>query len=379
MPSPSITGRWPNAARTGAGRRVSRGAGRVKMSARAMISPLRSIQIGALPPLCEGIPKGFSALCESRTAILSVSSKNAAHLPGTVHPRPSHSSSAGVARLHPRRTGRARRRRGQPAEPDRERQARAEALAAAVDRDGDRRRGDRPALVGAAEPAGGPRDRTRARAVELGLPAARHPGCEGHQGHPRRDDRIDPGPAPRTPAPRARGDRDTRGGAAREHRAAPADARPRQLPRRDRAARREAAQGRGPRVRRPHPPHRERHGRAARIRAALRQRPAPLRAVGHRPRERPHLPAPRVHPGRPRAAIDGAAGDGPSAARAPAAHRLRRLPRAAPRDQLLRRVRASCPRAPRSPSSRRRRRTATSPSRTSATRSASRTRRRRCA
>ena len=65
-------------------------------------------------------------------------------------------------------------RRRQPAEPHRERQARAEAVAAAGDRRRDRRRGHRPALDRAAQPARRARDRARARAARLGVPAARH-------------------------------------------------------------------------------------------------------------------------------------------------------------------------------------------------------------
>ena len=147
------------------------------------------------------------------------------------------------------------------------------------------------------------------------------------------------GPAPRAAAPRAGGDRDPRGGPPRQHRPAGADARARQLPAGDREAGREAAQARRSRLGRAHPPHGQHHGRAARLRADLRQRPAALGPLGHRPRARPHLPAARLDPGRARPALDGPAGHGPPAARPPPADRLRRLPAAAARDQLLRRVR----------------------------------------
>ena len=189
---------------------------------------------------------------------------------------------------------------------------------------------------------------------------------------------VDPRAAPRAAAPGARGDRDPRGGAPREHRPAPAHACAQQLPPRHREARREAAQGRRPHLRGAHASNREHHGRAARLRADLRQRPAALRPVGDRPRERPHLPAARLDPRRPRPAVDGAAGDGAPPARPRSAHRLRQLPAAAARDQLLRRVLPHARRARPPRSCSRRRRTATSPSRTSATRSASRTRRRAC-
>ena len=83
-------------------------------------------------------------------------------------------------------------------------------------------RGRRPAVDRAAQPARGARDRARARAAQLGVPPAGHRAGQGHQEHERRHDRVDPRPAPRAAAPRARGDRDARGGAARQHRAAAA-------------------------------------------------------------------------------------------------------------------------------------------------------------
>ncbi len=129
-------------------------------------------------------------------------------------------------------------------------------------------------------------------------------------------------PAPRAAAARARGHRDARGGPPGEHRAAAADARAQTTTcPRSRSSPRSSCAPAG------HTPgaltHRdgERHGRAARLRAHLRQRPAALGPLGHRPRERPHLPAAGVHPRRPRPAVDGAAGDGAPAARAPAARR----------------------------------------------------------
>ena len=156
------------------------------------------------------------------------------------------------------------------------------------------------------------------------------------------------------------------------------DARARQPPARDRGARRgSAAQGR-PRRRRAHAPLGAADGRAARVRARARARPAALRPVGHRPRERPHLPAAGLDPRRPRPAVDGAAGDRAPPARARGADQLRRVPASAARDQLLRvRVPHAAHPVGRVPAARRRP-TATSRSRTSATRSARPTRRPRC-
>ena len=87
-------------------------------------------------------------------------------------------------------------------------------------------RGRRAAVGRAAEPPRRPRDRARPRAVRArcsGSSASRR--CKVTKGMS--DDTIESilGPAPRAAAPRARGDRDPRGGAPRQHRAAPADAR----------------------------------------------------------------------------------------------------------------------------------------------------------
>ncbi len=87
---------------------------------------------------------------------------------------------------------------------------------------------------------------------------------------------------------------------------------------------------------RAHPPRGERDGRAPRLPAHLRERPARLDPLDHRPGERPHLPAARLDPRRPRPAVDGAAGDGAPPARPHAPGELRRVPPAAARDQLLR-------------------------------------------
>ena len=95
-----------------------------------------------------------------------------------------------------------------------------------------------------------------------------------------------------------------------------------------------------------------------------------LGAVGHRPGERADLPAARLDPRRSRAARHGAAGHGAPPARAQRARELRRLPAAAARDQLLRRRSAHAAQAGGRRSCSRRRPTATSRSRTSATRSA---------
>ena len=145
----------------------------------------------------------------------------------------------------------------------------------------------------------------------------------------------------------------------------------RQLPARDREARREAAQVRRARLGRPHPPHRQHHGRAARLRAHLRQRPAALGPLGDRPRARPHLPAARRRSPavtacgrwrcrRWRTGCSATSGPPTTPTSCSSGSRSTTTPRA-----------ASCPRRRRSRSCSRRRRTATSPSRTSATRSAS--------
>ncbi len=125
---------------------------------------------------------------------------------------------------------------------------------------------------------------------------------------------------------------------------------------------------RGSLDRRSHPPHGEHHGGTAGLRTHLRQRPAALGALGHRSRERAHLPAARVDPGGHglrSMALQAMAHRCSDTARPPttptssnSASRSTTTPRA-----------ASCPRRARSPSSPRRRRTATSLSRTSATRS----------
>ena len=73
-------------------------------------------------------------------------------------------------------------------------------------------------------------------------------------------------------------------------------------------ARRGSAEGRRPRHRRAHPPFGEPAGGAPRVRADLRQRPAALHPLGHRPRKRTHLPAAGLDPRRARPALDGVAG-----------------------------------------------------------------------
>ncbi len=97
MPSPSTAGRRPNSAMADAGRGAVRGAGRVKMSARAMVTPLRSGQIGVLPPLCEAIRGVIGSSSTQEIAILSLASRNAAHVARTVHARPPHPPPAGLA------------------------------------------------------------------------------------------------------------------------------------------------------------------------------------------------------------------------------------------------------------------------------------------
>ena len=340
------------------GRAAVRGlrGGSVKMSARAMVAPLRSVSDRCSSSTLRRYSAEFSEVIEtSRIAILSLSSRNAAHVPRTVDARPPHPSPARRARAS-RSTSSASSSGVAGSQlsliENGKREPKLSLLQAIATATGvdvtDLLSSEPPNRRAALEIE---LERAQASSVfrQLGIPAVRVT-----KGMPGRDDRVDPRPAPRAAAPRARGDRDPRRGAAGEHRAAAADARRRQLPRRDRAARREAAQGGRARVRRAHAPHREHHGRAARLRADLRERPAALRAFGHRPGERPHLPATGVHPRRPRPAVDGAAGDGPPAARAisvrpttptscSSGSRSTTSPRA-----------ASCPRRPRSPSSVRR-------------------------
>ena len=298
-------------------------------------------------------------------------------VPRTVHARPPHPPSAGLARPHPRRAGRAGGRRRQPAEPHRERQARAQALAAAGDRDA-RPASRSPTCCRPSRPTGARRSRSSssARSRARSSASSASPPVRVTKGMPRRHDRVDPRPAPRAAAPRARGDRHARRGAPREHRAAPADAR------RATTTCREIEKLAEKQLK-----------AAGHVSGALTHRTVSIMAeqlgfellyvndLPHSARSVTDLEHGRIY--LPPASIPGGHGLRSMALQA-MAHRLLGHQRptdyadflaAAPRDQLLRRVRASCPRRRRSPSSRRRRATATSPSRTSATRSASRTKR----
>ena len=130
-------------------------------------------------------------------------------------------------------------------------------------------------------------------------------------------------PAPRARPPGARGDRDPRGGPARQHRAARADARratttcPRSRTLAEDAAARASATSRGALT------HRAVSLMAEQLGFELVHvaRPAALGPLGHRPRERAHLPAAGLDPRRARPAVDGAAGDRAPPARARGARR----------------------------------------------------------
>ena len=174
IPAPCTVGSSPNA-RDVSGRAGPESAVRVKMSASAMgVAPprstVRSVFFLYFRPVRMPLPAA------SRRQELRFFRYHQGMPPtaaGAVHARPPHPPSARLARAHPRRTGRAGRRRRQPAEPHRERQARAEAVAPAGDRGRDRRPGHRPAVGRAAQPARRARDRARARAARLGVPPAR--------------------------------------------------------------------------------------------------------------------------------------------------------------------------------------------------------------
>ena len=387
MPSPWIVGRSPNVRVAGGasgGRPRSRAGEDVgKCHGRSSSIRVQIGQIRGLPPLCEPIPELSGAIRSSRScdsfAIIkecppprsnSRRSATASAISASRTASPSTSSASASA---------------SPAASCRSSRTASASRSCRCCRRSPPATGVELADLLAAEPP----NRRAALEIELeraqcesGLPPARaRRRCRSTQGHDRRDARVDRRPAPRAAAPRARGDRDARGGAAREHRAArcACATRDNYLPEIEQLAE-EQLKAAGPRHGRAHPPHGEHHGRAARLRAHLRERPARTRPA-RSPTSRTAASTCR----RPRS----------PAATACARWRCRRWRTAcsatsAPTDYaefLQQRLEinyfaAAClmprdgvGRVPRS----RRRRTATSPSRTSATRSASPTRPRRCA